>query len=416
MSAPSSYYGLILAGGRGTRFWPRSRRAHAKQVLAFDGGRSLIQQTVDRLQPVLPPERIWILTNDHLRAEIVRQLPEVPKVQILAEPAQRNTAPAIGLAAHILQSIDPNAVMGVFPADHMISKPAEYLRFVRPAFKAAASGQIVVLGIQPRWPETGYGYIEFPKGLKPGSRDPLPVRQFREKPDLKVATRYVKAGNFYWNAGMFFWKTSVLLAALREFQPRTATLLASLPAFSSRQFAAKLKQAFPNCDNVSIDYAVLEKAPNVTGFATSDFGWSDVGSWNAVYEMLPRDENGNVFRGEALAQASQGNYVDAKGKLVALLGVKDLIIVDTPDALLIADRTPRPRSRRPGKEAGTTKARRPSLRPRMSANTRKSYSRAFAFIRGPKPEIPDPSGFATPATNASDYAQPPTRTAAPEAS
>ncbi len=338
MSRPN-YYGLILAGGRGTRFWPRSRRAHSKQVLRFGGDRSLIQQTVDRLSPVLPPERIWILTNDHLRAEIVQQLPEVPKSQILAEPAQRNTAPAIGLAAHILQSIDPNAVMGVFPSDHMISKPAKYLSFVRPAFKAASAGKIVVLGIQPRWPETGYGYIEFPKGLKPGASQPLPIRQFREKPDLKTATRYVRSGNFYWNAGMFFWKTSVLLNALRQFQPKTATLLASLPAFANRQFPTKLKQVFPNCENVSIDYAVLEKAPNVVGFATSDFGWSDVGSWNALYELLPRDANENVFRGESLAHSSTGNYVDAEGKLVALLGVKDLIIVDTPDALLIADRS-----------------------------------------------------------------------------
>src|ERR1700676_2560255 len=184
MSGNANYYGLILAGGRGTRFWPRSRRSHAKQVLRFGGERSLIQQTVDRLRPVLPPERIWILSNDHLRAEIVRQLPEVPKSQILAEPTQRNTAPAIGLAAHILQSIDTNAVMGVFPSDHMISKPARYLRFVRAALKAAAEGKIAVLGIQPRWPETGYGYIEFPKGVSAGSLDPLPVRNFREKPDL----------------------------------------------------------------------------------------------------------------------------------------------------------------------------------------------------------------------------------------
>jgi mannose-1-phosphate guanylyltransferase len=339
MSGNASEYGLILAGGRGTRFWPRSRRSHAKQVLRFGSERSLIQQTVDRLRPVLLPERIWILTNQHLRAEIVKQLPEVPKHQILAEPAQRNTAPAIGLAAHILESIDANAVMGVFPADHMISKPAEYLRFVRPAFRAASAGKIVVLGIQPRWPETGYGYIEFPKGIKPGSRGPLPVRQFREKPDFKTATRYLRSGNFYWNAGMFFWKTSVLLDALRQFQPKTATLLASLPPFGHRQFSTRLKQAFPNCENVSIDYAVLEKAPNVAGFATSDFGWSDVGSWNAVYELLPRDANNNVFRGDALAQSSTGNYVDAERKLVALLGVKDLVIVDTPDALLIADRS-----------------------------------------------------------------------------
>lgn len=339
MSKNANYYGLILAGGRGTRFWPRSRRAYSKQVLRFGSDRSLIQETVDRLSPVLPPERVWILTNDHLRAEIVKQLPEVPKSQILAEPAQRNTAPAIGLAAHILQSVDPDAVMGVFPSDHMISKPAKYLSFVRPAFKAANAGKIVVLGIEPRWPETGYGYIEFPKGTKSGGTQPIDVRQFREKPDLKTATRYVRSGNFYWNAGMFFWKTSVLLEALRQFQPKTATLLASLPAFRNRQFESKLAQVFPNCENVSIDYAVLEKAPNVVGFPTSDFGWSDVGSWNALYELLPRDENANVFRGEALAQSATGNYADAENKLVALLGVKDLIIVDTPDALLIADRS-----------------------------------------------------------------------------
>ncbi|HLK19715.1 MAG TPA: mannose-1-phosphate guanylyltransferase [Bryobacteraceae bacterium] len=339
MSANPHHYGLILAGGRGTRFWPRSRRAYSKQVLRFGGDRSLIQETVDRLRPVLPPERIWILTNDHLRAKIVKQLPEVPNSQILAEPAQRNTAPAIGLAAHILQSIDPDAVMGVFPSDHMISKPAKYLSFVRPAFKAASAGKIVVLGIAPRWPETGYGYIEFPQGIKSGGKQPIAVRQFREKPDLKTATHYVRSGNFYWNAGMFFWKTSVLLEALRQFQPKTATLLASLPAFSNRQFGRKLKQTFPNCESVSIDYAVLEKASNVVGFATSDFGWSDVGSWNALYELLPHDANANVFRGEALAQSATGNYADAEGKLVALLGVKDLIIVDTPDALLIADRS-----------------------------------------------------------------------------
>src|SRR5580692_9960283 len=212
----SHLYGLILAGGRGTRFWPRSRRANAKQVLKFFGDRSLIQQTVDRLRPVLPPERIWILTNGYLRSEIIKQLPEVPKEQILAEPAQRNTAPAIGLAAHILQSIDPNAVMGVFPSDHVIAKPARYLQFVRPALQAAAAGKMVVLGIQARWPETGYGYVEFPKNVKPGSREAVAVRRFREKPDAATARRYVKAGNFYWNAGMFFWKASVLLDALRE--------------------------------------------------------------------------------------------------------------------------------------------------------------------------------------------------------
>src|SRR5690349_7803350 len=158
----SKYYGLILAGGRGTRFWPRSRRRHSKQVLNVVGDRSLIQATVDRLRPLVPPERLWILTNHHLREEIVRQLPEIPEAQILAEPAQRNTAPAIGLAAHILHSLDPDAIMGVFPSDHVVARPAAYRKVIQTAYRGAASGKLMVVGIQPRWPETGYGYVEFP--------------------------------------------------------------------------------------------------------------------------------------------------------------------------------------------------------------------------------------------------------------
>jgi mannose-1-phosphate guanylyltransferase len=336
MSAP---YGLILAGGRGTRFWPRSRRASAKQVLTFFGERSLIQQTVDRLHPIIPPERIWILTNDHLRQTIVRQLPEVPARQILAEPAQRNTAPAIGLAAHILESLDPGAVMGVFPADHVIGNPAAYRRLLRPAIRSARQGNVVVLGIQPRWAETGYGYIEFPRGIQPGSLEPSRVLRFREKPDARTAARFVRSGNFYWNAGMFFWRASVLLDALRKFLPVTAGLLDSLPAFGSRGFAKRMADIFPHCENISIDFAVLEKSPNVVGLAAGEFGWNDVGSWNAVYELDRRDAQGNALRGDTLVQDTTGTYVDAPGKLVALLGVEDLIVVDTPDALLIADRS-----------------------------------------------------------------------------
>lgn len=332
-------YGLILAGGRGTRFWPKSRRATAKQVLRLFGDRSLIQQTVDRLRPVLPPERIWVLTNGHLRDEIVRQLPEVPKRQILAEPAQRNTAPAIGLAAQILHGLDPESIMGVFPADHVIGKPRQYIRLLKSALKAARAGKIVVLGIQPRWPETGYGYIEFPKGTQPGGSESLSVKRFREKPDAKTAVRFLKAGNFYWNAGMFFWRTSVLLDALRQHLPKTASLLASLPPFGSRKFAKGLVEAFPKTENISIDYAVLERAANVVGLPAGDIAWNDVGSWNAVYELHARDRAGNALRTHTMIENSTGNYVDAEKKLVALLGVNDLIVVDTPDALLIADRS-----------------------------------------------------------------------------
>ncbi|MGC8795198.1 MAG: mannose-1-phosphate guanylyltransferase, partial [Bryobacteraceae bacterium] len=194
-------YAVIMAGGRGTRFWPRSRRRHAKQVLKVFGERSLIQQTVDRLVPLIPHQRIWVITNHDLRPEIVRQLPEVPARQIVAEPAQRNTAPCIGLAARILRSFEPEAVMGVFPADQLITTPKPFLRMLRSAYRAARGDNLVVLGIRPRWPETGYGYIEFPQGFQPDSPQPTPVLRFREKPDLATARRYVRAGRFYWNSG-----------------------------------------------------------------------------------------------------------------------------------------------------------------------------------------------------------------------
>jgi mannose-1-phosphate guanylyltransferase len=334
----SNYYGLILAGGRGTRFWPRSRRKQAKQVLSFLDEQSLIQLTVERLSPILPPDRIWVLTNEHLRDEIVRQLPDVPKKQIIAEPEQRNTAPAIGLAAHILNSIDRDSVMGVFPSDHIIRKPARYVRLLRPAFKAAEQGKIAVLGIQPRWAETGYGYIEFPKGTQPGTPLPAKVESFREKPDIRTARRFLMSGNFYWNAGMFFWSTEVLLDALRRHLPKTFTLLAALPPFHSRNFGARLAETYGRCENISVDYAVMEKAENVVGIAADDIGWNDVGSWNALYELLPHDRDGNAVASEAILQDASGNYVDCRGKLIALLGVKDLVIVDTTDALLIAAR------------------------------------------------------------------------------
>jgi mannose-1-phosphate guanylyltransferase len=229
--------------------------------------------------------------------------------------------------------------MGVFPADHVIAKPREFTRLLRPAFQSAAQGNIVVLGIQPRWAETGYGYIEFPEGVQAGARSAVRVVSFREKPDASIAEHFLAAGNFYWNAGMFFWKTSVLLDALRRFLPQTEHLLAGLPPFTSRKFSESLAVAFPQCDNISIDYAVLERAANVAGIPAGDIGWNDVGSWNAVYELHKRDAQGNALRSVSLLQESTGNYIDAEGKLVALLGVKDLIVVDTPDALLIADRS-----------------------------------------------------------------------------
>ncbi len=337
--AKQNYYGLILAGGRGTRFWPRSRKHNAKQVLNIGvGDATLIQATVERLAPIIPPERIWILTNDFVRDEIVRQLPNVPAKQIIAEPAQRNTAPAIGLAAHILESIDPDAIFGVFPSDHVIGNPKRFLSLVRTAFRAAEKDHIAVLGVSPRWPETGYGYIEFPKGTQEGKLESVPVKRFREKPELKEAKKFVRAGHFYWNAGMFFWKAATILDGLRLHLPKTATLLSSLPHFEHKEFASRVAKVFPLCENISIDYAVLQRADNVVGVACDDFGWNDVGSWHAVYELLSKDKGGNASRSELIVTNSGGNYVDCGKKVVALLGVNDLIVVDTPDAILIADR------------------------------------------------------------------------------
>jgi mannose-1-phosphate guanylyltransferase len=330
-------YGLIMAGGRGTRFWPRSRKKNAKQVLRFFGERTLIQQTVDRLKGVISAENIWILTNEFLQGEIRKQLPEVPRQQIIAEPSQRNTAPCIALMAHILAEADPEAVMGVFPADHLILNPARFRNFAKAAFRAAEENSVVVLGIQPRWAETGYGYIEFPKNVRPGKLDALPVAAFREKPDERTAKRFVERGNFFWNAGMFFWRASTVLDLTRHHQPKTATLLAGLPEFGSRQFMAKLAETYPLCDDISVDYAIIEKAENVAGIALDDIGWNDVGSWEAVYDLAVKDANGNAARGELFAESSRGNYVESN-RAVALVGVENLIVVDTTDALLVASR------------------------------------------------------------------------------
>lgn len=341
--SPSHLYAVILAGGRGTRFWPRSRRRRAKQVLNVLGEATLIQQTLERLRPLVPPDCVWIITNEHLRAEILRQLPEVPPARVIAEPAQRNTAPAIGLAAQLIASeAGRGAVMGVFPSDHVIGRPAQFRRVLKVGMQAAAAGSLVVLGIRPRWPETGYGYIEFAERPAEAAARIHRVARFREKPDLATARRFLRTGRHFWNSGMFLWSAGVFLDALDQHLPRTAALLADI----GRNFRpGRLARLYPQCENISVDYAVMEKAANVAG-VPCDIGWNDVGSWNAVYQLLPKDEVGNAVRGEAWLLDSRGNYIDARegrgkqgaGKLVAAIGVENLVVVDSPDALLIVRR------------------------------------------------------------------------------
>jgi mannose-1-phosphate guanylyltransferase/mannose-6-phosphate isomerase len=220
----------------------------------------------------------------------------------------------------------------------LILKEGRFRNFVKAAFKAADTNNVVVLGIQPRWAETGYGYIEFPKNVLPGGSTPIPVKSFREKPDPRTAKQFVERGHFFWNAGMFFWKAGVVLELMRQHQPKTATLLAGLPGVDAKNFTKKLAEAYPLCENISVDYAIIEKAQDVVGLALDDIGWNDVGSWEAVYDLAEKDGNANAGRGELIAENSRGNYVDAQ-KPVALVGVENLVIVDTPDALLVASRS-----------------------------------------------------------------------------
>jgi mannose-1-phosphate guanylyltransferase len=333
-------YGVILAGGRGTRFWPRSRRLFPKQLMKLWGDRSLLQQTVDRLAPLIPSGRIWIFTNEWLREQVAEQLPQVPRAQIIAEPVQRNTAPCAGLAAELIGRQDPDAVLALLPSDHLIAKPAAFLKVIRLAAQHAADGAIVVLGIEPRWPETGYGYMEFAKRPTHRNSHVLPVLQFREKPSRGIAERYLRSKRFFWNSGMFFWKASTFRDALKTHLPRTAQTLgriANRTASRASGLAPVLRELYPTCENISVDYAVLEKAKRVLG-VPCELGWSDVGSWNAVYDLSAGGGKKNVLRSEALLLESEGLLIDVPGKLVAGIGLRDLVVVETRDALLIARR------------------------------------------------------------------------------
>ena len=347
MAKNSNFYPVILAGGRGTRFWPLSRKKHAKQLLALDGKQTMIQQTVARLLPLAPADRFWIVSNEDLRAAVAKQLPKLAEAQIIAEPVGRNTAPAIGLAAFLLLRENPEAVIGLFPSDHVIGDEDRYRQTLRRGIEIAAAGEnIVVLGIRPNRAETGYGYIEAGNAAK---GDALQVRRFTEKPDAKKATEFLNAGNYFWNSGMFLWSARTLAAALQEHLPKTAAVLEKIAeAFGTRKFAATFRRLYPKCENISIDYAVLEPR-SAKGESSAnifclpaDFGWNDLGSWTALHEhhcikSSPPEENLVAGSGVCLINA-RSNYIYAPGKFVAAVGVNDLVVVETPDALLITTR------------------------------------------------------------------------------
>jgi mannose-1-phosphate guanylyltransferase len=341
------FYPVILAGGRGTRFWPLSRKRRAKQLLALDGEQTMIQQTVQRLLPLAAPNHFWIITNEELQAAIARQVPRLPKKQIIAEPVGKNTAPAIGLAAFLLHRLDPRATIGLFPSDHVIGDEKTYRDVIQRGTEIASAGNnIVVLGIRPTRPETGYGYIESGAPLE---MEVLRVRRFTEKPDAEHATQFLRAGNYFWNSGMFLWSALTLVNALQEHLPKTAALLEEIASvYGTSKFSSTFRKLYPECENISVDYAVLEprsakgeEASNIYCIP-ADFGWNDLGSWAALHEhhsLKSKSADGNLIASDgSYTLNARGNYVHAPGKFVATVGVDNLVVVETEDALLITSR------------------------------------------------------------------------------
>ena len=340
-----NFYPVILAGGRGTRFWPLSRRRKAKQLLPLNSSKSMIQETFERLTPLAKARNFWVITNDDLRAPIIRQLGKLSKKQVLAEPVGRNTAPAIGLAAFLLLREDPKAVLGLFPSDHVVTNEKKFRSELQHAVEIAAAGEnIVVIGIPPTRAETGYGYIEAGAKAKNGA---LQVRRFTEKPDTQTAAHFLTEGNYFWNGGIFVWSAQTLANALSEHLPKTALQLHEIAeSYGTRKFEKTLARLYPQCENISVDYAIAEprssKGEGKSGIycIPASFGWNDLGSWAALYEhrQSKQDAAGNVVTAkDNYMLNARGNFVHSK-KFVAAVGVNDLIVVETEDALLITTR------------------------------------------------------------------------------
>jgi mannose-1-phosphate guanylyltransferase len=342
-----SVHAVILAGGRGTRFWPRSRRCTPKQLLNIVGKHTMLEQTVARLRGLVPVENIWAVTNAEQASELKKQLPAAARKRVLTEPVGRNTAAAIGLAAlHVRHAARGDALMAVLPADHFIANPERYRIIVKAALDIARTkGRMVVLGIPPTRPETGFGYIErMGEALDSRGFPVYAVRRFTEKPSLSVAKEYAGSGDYHWNAGMFFWRASTFLRNLDRFLPKTYVALQSLgETIGKPGYERALYRTYAKVENISVDYAILEPATREPGAPSvyvipAEIGWSDIGSWAAVYELLAKHPGENIFAGKGHAVDAAGNLFWSPAKFVAAIGVNDLVVVETPDALLICPR------------------------------------------------------------------------------
>ena len=338
MSGPQEAHAVILAGGRGTRFWPLSRQAHPKQLLDLTGHGSLLALTLDRLEALIPPQRQWILTSAALADTVAEQAPRIPREQIIGEPMGRNTAPAVGLAAQLILARAGDVPFAVLPSDHLIAPARDFQKTMSQALELAYGHDLLLtFGVEPTRPDTGYGYIETGEILE-GASPACRVAKFTEKPDVQTARAYLKGGRHLWNSGIFAWRASVVAEGLRRHLPQTMEALGHCAKedLGTDAFASALEKAYKASDSISVDYALMERAENVA-VLPADFQWNDVGQWPAMRDLWARDAQGNSHLGEVLALQSENCIVYGPDRLTALLGVKDLIVVQTEDATLVCD-------------------------------------------------------------------------------
>ena len=338
-------YAVIMAGGGGTRFWPWSRETRPKQVLPIFSPRAMIRETVERIQPLVPPERTLIVTSRSQADQLHKEVPRVPRKNLLLEPRGKNTAPCLCLAAVYIQKIAPEAVLIVLPADHCIGDRAEFLRTLeRAAEFARREDCLVTLGIPPTGPETGYGYIQKgPMLAQFRGTKIFKARGFREKPTLPKAKGYLRRGGYLWNSGMFIWRAEVFLGAVKKYLPRLHRDMEGLKvALGTRGEKKDLERVYSRCPSISVDYGIMEKAPNVA-LIEARFGWSDVGSWSALGSICPQDPEGNVRiqkggKGKIVTIDSSGCVIRVEKNLIAVLGLKDIVVAEAGDAILVCPR------------------------------------------------------------------------------
>ncbi len=335
-------YAVIMAGGIGSRFWPRSRRAHPKQFLDVLSPASLIQNTFERVRPLVPPDRVFVVTHEDYAEKTREHLPEMPPENVLAEPVARNTAPCIAFAASRLHALDPDAVMAVLPADHLVRQPDRFIDVLSAAaVKAEDAGALVTIGIEPTHPETGYGYIQYDASARDDDDEARAFRvlAFAEKPDVSTAERFIDSGDFLWNSGMFIWRADAILDALSRYLPDVAAAFAPVQAaYAAGDADAAVRAAYSHTPKISIDYGVMERAAadGRVFVVPGNLGWNDVGDWRAVYDLAEKDSAGNAAEGTVITHGSSRTYARASdGRLLVLVGVRDLAVVDTGDAVLV---------------------------------------------------------------------------------